>query len=254
MTLRLLIVLLAVAIAGCSSEPKKKVEPVKAAEINVQLGVQYMNQGNFDIALGKFKKALKQNPDSVSAHNAIAILYEELGETKLAERHYRRAVQLGPKDSLALNNYGQYLCRTGRWKEAERYFKKATRDPLYKTPEVALTNAGICAWQAGQQDKAEKYFRAALEANPLDARALFQMAKLSFAQGNYLRTRAYLQRYEQVAKHTPETLWLGIETEKRLGDRSAVATYSMLLQDRFPDSPQARGLRSGGTDERSGGD
>ena len=108
-----------------------------------------MNQGRLDFALEKFKKALKQNPDSVSAHNAIAVLYEELGETRLAERHYRKAVQLDPKDSLALNNYGQYLCRVGRWKDAERYFNKATRDPLYKTPEVALTNAGICAWQAG---------------------------------------------------------------------------------------------------------
>ncbi len=249
----LLVVLAALVAIGCSSEPKRKVEPHKAAEINAQLGVQYMNQGSYDIALAKFKKALKQNPDSVAAHNGIAILYETLGETRLAEKHYRKAVSLGPKDSFALNNYGQYLCRTGRWKDAERYFKKATRDPLYKTPEVALTNAGICAWQAGEQDKAEQYLRAALEANPLDPRALFQMAKLSFSQGNYLRTRAYLQRYEQVASHTPESLWLGIETEKRLGDSSAVASYSMLLQDRFPESPQARGLRAGAVDERTGG-
>ena len=68
------------------------------------------------------------------------------------------------------------------------------------------------------------------------------MAHLSFDQDNYLSARAYLERYSQVAKHTADSLWLGVRTEKQLGDRDQVASYALKLRANFPDSEQAKFL------------
>ena len=73
------------------------------------------------------------------------------------------------------------------------------------------------------------------------------MAKLSFETGRYLPARGYLQRYVAAAKHTAESLWLGIQIEQQLGDKDAISSYALLLKNTFPDSDQARLLRESGT-------
>ena len=56
--------------------------------------------------------------------------------------------------------------------------------------------------------------------------------------------RAYLQRYADVAAHTPESLWLGVRTENQLGDDDQMATYRLKLRAKFPDSDEAKYLES----------
>ena len=53
-----------------------------------------------------------------------------------------------------------------RWADAEPYFRRAADNATYATPEVALTNAGVCARDAGEPEEAAENFRAALDAQP----------------------------------------------------------------------------------------
>lgn len=243
MRARLVTLLLAVALTtACGSANVRDEEARSAAQYNVELGLQYMQEGMNQVAMEKFRKALRQDPSLAAAHNAIAVLYESLGEIDQADHHFQRAVRLDSRDSRAHNNYGAFLCRQDRWEDAEAHFVAAASDPLYETPEMVYTNAGICAHRAGDLDKAELYLRKALEAAPEYAVALRGMAQVSMEQGDYLKVRAYLQRYQAVARHTPQTLMLGIRAEEQLGDRNAVSSYRLLLKNNFPDSPQAREL------------
>ena len=106
----------------------------------------------------------------------------------------------------------------------------------YKTPESALENAGVCAAQIPNAEKAEDYLRKALSINDKLPVALAEMADLMFKKQNYLSTRAYLQRFGEVSKPTARSLWLGIRTERKLGDKEAEARYAKLLQSQYPDS------------------
>lgn len=213
-----------------------------AADIYVKLAVAYMREGQMDQALKKARHGLQLDPNNASAHNVTALLYERLGESAMAEQHYQRAVKLGPQDPYIRNAYGSFLCTQKRFEAADQEFKLALRNPLYETPEVALTNAGVCAERSGQPEQAETYFRQALRANAKFPVALLRMARISFEKGSYLSSRGYLQRYLEVAKHTADTLWLGIRTERELGDRDAVASYELLLRAKFPDSEEMRQL------------
>lgn len=217
--------------------------PDTLAETHVKLGVGYLQQGQRDLALSRLRRALELDPNLPSGHNAIAILYEQLGEMERAAQHYQRAVELGPQDSSAHNNYGAFLCKRNELDKAEEQFLLALKNPLYETPELAYENAGLCALRKPDAAKAETYFRSALQLNPKLPASLYQMALLHFERGDYLPARGYLQRYTEVAKHNAQSLWLGIRIERALGDKNAVASYTLLLRSNFPDSEEAKLLQ-----------
>lgn len=230
--------------AGCASSPTPKgpTSDEKSAHINTQLGVAYMRQGEFQQALEKLQKAVRQNPQLAEAHAASAVLYERLNEPEKAMEHHRRAVELAPEDSAALNNYGRFLCGRKQFDKAETYFQRAAQNPLYRTPEVPLANAASCAENAGQNEKAEQYFLRALQANPKFPFALLRMADRRQQGGHALSARGFYQRYLAVAPQTAESLWIGIQIEQELGDQSALGSYALLLKGKFPDSEEARRL------------
>ncbi|MGB1702037.1 MAG: type IV pilus biogenesis/stability protein PilW [Cycloclasticus sp.] len=242
-TLRLLAVWLVMMLVACQSQQIKNDETSSiqgseksAADVYVSLGVEYMNRGMNEVALEKLKKAIVVDPFSSNAHNVLAVLYDRLGEKPLAGEHYQKAISLSPKNSSAQNNYARYLCSIKKYDLADEHFNKALKNPLYRSAIVALTNAGTCAWNAGNLEKAETYYRTALQRNKQSALTLLQMAKLKFEMKNYLSVRAYLQRFKEVNKHTPASLWLGIQAEDILGDKNSVASYVLQLRQLYPDS------------------
>ncbi|MFT5140861.1 MAG: type IV pilus assembly protein PilF, partial [Rhodothermales bacterium] len=121
----------------------------QAAEINTSLGQEYLERGKYEIALEKLKKAINSDPDYAPAHTVIAVLYERIGELDLAEKHYLTAVDILPNNGDVNNNYGVFICQNGEPERAAAYFYKATLDPFYRTPAVALANAGSCELQQG---------------------------------------------------------------------------------------------------------
>jgi type IV pilus assembly protein PilF len=217
------------------------------SDIYVRLAIAYMQEGQLGMALKKIKRGIELDSTNGEAHNVLAIIYQRLGETSLAEKHFGRASRLQPRNPYIRNAYGSFLCQQQRYDAADEQFRTALENPLYKTPEVALTNAGICAKKSGDMEEAENYFRTALRHRSDYPQALIQMAQLSYDVGEPLSSRGYLQRFHKVAKHTPSSLWLAIQTERVLGDKNAEASYQMLLRGNYPDSDEMKLLRESST-------
>lgn len=242
-----LIAILFFLIGGCATAaPRSNAESKgrKAAEINVALAQGYMKQDKLEIALEKLERALQQDANYADAHTVIAVLYERINRPALAEEHYRRAAQLQPKLGMVNNNYGTFLCRLGRLDEAVKYFDKALDDPFYQTRDVALTNAGTCQLQGNRVEEAEKDFRDALQANANNAEALYQLARLLYGKSDYLRARAFLQRFDSLGQANPDALLLGHGIEAKLGNTREAGEYARRLRTEFPDSDQTRQLES----------
>ncbi len=239
---RVLAALLACVLAGCvsstGSRPAKQGSASKAsaAQLQVQLGQGYMEQGEFEIALEKLNRAIELDPSSADAHTVIAVLYEQIGRPERAETHYQRSLQLKPESGLMLNNFGAFLCRTGRHVESIEHFRKALEDPFYRTPEAALANAGSCARKAGMLPEAENYYREALARKPRDASVLLDMADMMFQSGNFMSARAFMQRYQALGSSSAEALGLAVRIERALGDKPAAADYLEKLRSSYPDS------------------
>lgn len=248
----LLIALLLCGAAGCATSggvsnnntPTKKQE---AARANTELGQRYMQQGQLELAMEKLTRALEADANYTDAHTVIAVLYERIGNAPKAGEHYRRASQLKPNSGAEANNYGWFLCNSGKPDEAAQYFDRAIADPFYRTPALALGNAGICLARAGKYDEAEQKLRVALEQDQNNTEALFQMASVLYVKRDYFRARAFMQRYEGMANARPDTLMLGRNIELQLGNADAVRDYTRRLLQDFPNSQQARMLDAPGT-------
>jgi type IV pilus assembly protein PilF len=239
--------------AGCAATPDSTgasdSKARQAAQINTSLGREYLDRGQYEVALEKLKKAINADPDYAPGHTLIAVLYEQIGEPELAERHYHAAVKASPDNGDVNNNYGVFLCNSGRNPQAEKHFLRALDDPFYTTPQVAYANAGSCMLDSGDLDKAERYLRQSLEYDKDFPDALLTMAGLEFQTGDYLRARAFIQRYEAASTQTAESLLLGMQIESRLHDAAAARDYEARLLARFPNSPQAAVAKSGDRNE-----
>jgi type IV pilus assembly protein PilF len=229
-------------LAGpCAAQSSADRDPMdEAARINARLGVEYMKQGQLAIARDKIEKALQQNSRDPGVQLSAGLLYEQLREEDKAERHYRQSLRLDPGNPESQNALGAFLCRNGQAKKGEETFLLAARNPLYRTPEVAYTNAGVCARRAGRLAESEEYLRLAVSQRGQYPEALLQMAGVSFERRNFLQSRAFLQRYLATTSGTAEVLMLGYQVEMALGDAAAASEYETRLKERFPDSPEAR--------------
>jgi len=243
--LKILILVMVFFLTACSSTPEKSEQSMrKAAETNTALGRNYMDRGQYEIALEKLKRAVGYDKTYAPAHTMLGVLYETIGEKEAAGKEYRLALRYDPEDGSVNNNYGAYLCANGQPEDADRYFLAAIADPFYQTPGIAMANAGSCALDRGDLDKAESYLRQSLAYDNQQGSALLPMAEVSYLQGQYLKARAFLQRYEALGVMDEESLVLGYRIEKALGDEEAANKYWLELQKRYPNSKQAGNIAS----------
>jgi len=245
-----IILLMFTVLVGCGANggtrPVQNVaSDPKAADLNMRLGINYMQRGNYAIALEKLEKALTQNPNLPSAHNTIASLYQHLNEMEKAEYHFKQAIRLQPDYSAAHNNYGVFLCQQKEYVEAGEHFLEAVKNPLYESPAKAYENAGLCVNRIPDQTLAEEYFRKALQIDPQSSKSLLQMAKLKLLNIEYIDAKSYIERYKKVADWSPQALYTAIQIEEHLDDKNALASYKMLLKGKFPDSDEAQQVKAG---------
>lgn len=224
-------------LVACVAEEGHLKAAAETSNINVQLGMTYMQQGNNKTAMKRLQKSIRQNPDNALAYSTLGLLNARLGETEEAESNFKKAVKLDPVNSGIRNNFGAFLCKQKRYKESQVQFLQAIKNPLYGTPEHAYLNAGSCT---DNKAEAEKYFRASLRRNPRFPAGLLKMASLSLDLKRYLSARGYIQRFHAVHKPVAASLWVSIQVEKVLGDTNLRASQVMLLKEKFPDSEENR--------------
>ena len=214
------------------------------AHIHTDLGAGYFAQRQMAVSLDEFSTAAQIDPSYAPAHNGLGLVYAALREDEKAETSFRRALQLDPGSSESHNNYGTFLCSRNRVDESIKEFLAALKNPLYATPETAWLNAGICALKKGDQENAETYLQNALQAQPGMWSANYQLANIYFARGNHVLANKHFQLAMQSGEPTPDLVLLGVRIARALGDNNAEASFSMLLRNKFPDSEQAKALRS----------
>jgi type IV pilus assembly protein PilF len=233
-----------VALSACAGSGGARSSASDAATANMNLGAGYLRQGNTTLAIERLQRALAQDPRLVEAHSTIAVAYDQIGNLEEAETHFRRATQLAPTNGAAANSYAVFLCRQNRWTDAEPYFRRAAADLTYATPEVALTNAGVCARSAGADEDAAESFRAALARNPRYGDALLNMMELSYQGGNFLQTRAFVQRYLDSQQPTAAVLWLCFQVERELDNDEAADRCAAQLRNGFRGTDEVQQLEA----------
>ena len=256
-----LLVAIALALAGCASKPtapapapapeptpikSQEATPEQRAQIRTELAAGYYERGQMDIALQELGNAKALDPTYAKIYDIYGLVYAMLGERAKAEENFRQAIALAPDNADFRENWGAYLCATGREREAMPEFERVLKDPLYKTPEIALINAGKCSAAFGDTKAAEDYLRRALVVSPGNATAAYNLALLAYRQSRVGEARAWMRPVMQLAQPPAEALYLGYCIERQQGDREAERSYESQLKNRWPDSAEAKAVAGGG--------
>lgn len=211
------------------------------ARVHTELGAAYLKERKLAIALEEFNIATRTDPTYAMGYNGLGIVHAALGELDKADAAYLKAIQLEPNNSESHNNYGNFLCNNGRYDDSIKHFLEAVKNPLYTTPHMAYTNAGICSNRKKDVVNAEKYFSLALRVEPLNSTAAYQLANIQFNRGDALGAKSTLQNV-LIASPNPESLWLGVKIERILGNKDNEASYAIQLRKLYPNSVETQQL------------
>lgn len=222
----------------------QEVSPQRRSELHTDLAAGYYERGQMDIALDELNEAVKLDPINARTYNIYGLVYTVLGENAKAEQSFARGLALAPQDSEIRQNWGWYLCTHDRVKESIPEFERAVSNPLYKTPEIPLINAGRCSATIGESALAESYFLRALRTAPTNEAATYGLALLAYKAARHDDARRWMRAIRQT-NLPPEALFLGMCVERKLGDRQAESSYAAQLRNRYPDSAEARALAAG---------
>ena len=139
----LLVLLAAVAAPGCGKTSARRSGAAKTAQKYVDLGEDYLAEGNRKKALAAYSKAIQVDPQCQTAYVRRGLMHKEAGQHKKAMHDFTKAIEIDATDSypyelrrdLYRNVYhdeakaeaddkAAALIRQGRWDELPKLRKK----------------------------------------------------------------------------------------------------------------------------------
>jgi len=122
-----LLCLAALAAASCgtnSIEVRSIKQPLaqgtQSANFRVAEGNSQLAMGNVGLAIESYRKALREQPDSVPALIGMATCYERMGRSDLSRRNFELALAVDPANTEIYSLFAQSLDAQGQRDEAAR--------------------------------------------------------------------------------------------------------------------------------------
>ncbi|WP_165795019.1 type IV pilus biogenesis/stability protein PilW [Solimicrobium silvestre] len=221
----------------------------KRAAIRLQLGISYLQQDQFPVALKELNNAISIDPTLADAYGVRAVVYMQMQENNLAEQDFLRVMKLAPNNPDHTSNYAWFLCQNGKEKQAMDMFDRVIKDRTYTQPVKALNNAGLCSLKMKDDVLAESYFAQALRFDVNNATTNLNLAHLSYKKQDWTRGQFYVNRLIKVEAYTPEVLWLAIKIDHKLNDLISESSLVVQLRRRFPESDEYAKFQRGAFDE-----
>jgi len=231
------------------SRPMSDITPATPAEsrarVHVDLGMAYFEIGRYDVARDEGRIALNDSPGYAPAYHLLGLAYMLIEENGPARQNFEAALSAAPGDPDFNNSYGWFLCTQGEELRGLERLAQAARNPYYRHATRSYTNAGLCHLRLKDDAAAEGQFLAAVQADPANRQALYQLADIGYRGGRYDQARTHLIRLHQQSEPTAASAWLGLRTERRLGNRDAEASYASQLGSRFAESDEYQSMTQG---------
>jgi type IV pilus assembly protein PilF len=206
------------------------------ARLHTELGANYLQRGQFAVALDELREAVRIDPSYGLAHSIMALVHANLGEDPKAEAAFRRAIEVAPNEGDIRNQYGSFLCGQNKTEEGLAQFEAALRLPLYQTPNVALENAGSCALAAKRIRPAEAYFNRLVQVAPFSSRGYQGLAAVALSTSRYEEVQRQVELGLRTQQYTPQLYFYGACAERKLGNPLREREYRAQLKQRFADS------------------
>ncbi len=171
-------------------------------ESHLNIGLIYVDQGQFDSAETAYRAALGLQPTFTQAAVNLADLYRLQGRDAEGEKTLRQALELDPHNAAAHHALGLLLIRQKRLPEALAALAEAARlgenNPRYSYVYAVALNG------AGQGERAIQTLETVLAKHPNDRDTLMALATFQRDAGHLDAARDYARRLAALEPDHPE--------------------------------------------------
>lgn len=190
---------------------------------------QLMDEGDLNTSEVAVIQGLQIHPDSV----ALKLKY---GQVLLSKGRYEQAIKyISLAEKMEANNPDIHLIKGSAWlilgedHAAEKSFGKAVKTAGSEEDDI-LFHIGEAYVQAGEVKKAVLFFEKALQKNPLNETALYELGFFSDMRGDFKKSIDYYNRYLDIDPFNYSTWFnLGITYNKAGDFKKAVEAYEFSL-------------------------
>ena len=154
------------------------------------LGRNAEGRGQWEVAIGHYRRALDLDPTHADAHSSLGMALGLVGQNEEAIRHLQEALRIRPDHPRTLSNLGAALMAQGRAREAIHHYRQALR--LESRYAEAHNNLGLALSTIGRPREAMEHFARAIEINPRYAEALSNFGAALIKQGSLDRAIRHL--------------------------------------------------------------
>ncbi|MBF8222739.1 type IV pilus biogenesis/stability protein PilW [Halomonas sp. 328] len=225
LTLPLLLVA-SLGLGGCAGQAVQQ-SSTSPARAYTDLGLAYLERNNLPRAMAALDHALEADPRDGEALQAMAIVYQRQGETRLADEFFQRALGHDPGFTRARNNYAAFLYDQGHTREACAQLEQASSDTQYNNRAQLFANLGQCQREIGEVAAARQSLERAQAIDARAPRSYYLLAELEYAQGNYARAWEQLQVFMRLAGATPDSQRLASQISAAQGGNTSSSTLPL---------------------------
>lgn len=169
-----------------------------AAKKEYELGLKFVNKGDFQQAANHFQEALTIYPDYLAARNDLGAQFLKLKRIDEAEKHFETVLSNDPKNFNAKFNMGLVEMERRHYNEAISLLKQAIG--IDSTRPVARLWIGIAKLELGDLEAAEtELTRALIMGGPDCVAAHYHLGRIYFNRGDLNAAARWVQAYIQLA-------------------------------------------------------
>jgi tetratricopeptide (TPR) repeat protein len=180
-------------LSGCLTtvSSEHKVDPVGLAAAVRDVGLDYMRQGNYAMAIRTLQEAQRQNPNDPKTYSGLGEAYRSKGLLAEAEVNFLLALETDPnpqsvnRQNATLTLAAVYI-QLEQYPDAEVLCQILIDDPTYASPWIALSNRGWAQYKSRRFQEARSSYEQALDFRSDYAVAHFNLGILDQEQGRWL--------------------------------------------------------------------
>lgn len=204
------------------------IEPNNSKIYN-ELAITYYYKRDYEKALSAFDRAIKINPSYAMAYNNRGIIYSDLKQFEAAVENYKKAVELNPEYASAYNNLGNTYNNIKLYDEAIESYKKTLE--LNPNRADAYHNLGALYYIKKLYDSAVENYKKAIELNPSKPETYSNLGMVLHSMGRYSESDEFFNKSIELNPNIPETYYLfGVALYERRRFDMAMSSYTRAVE------------------------
>ena len=207
-----------------------------APETHLGKGYEALRLDRYDAAVDEFRAALRLNPKLVMrAQFPLAVALFELKKTEDARKEFeavRQAIGDHPNVSYYL---GRLDLLDRNFAGAARHFTQAVAKPPF--PDTAYY-LGFACFEQGDLAAAEKWLNVAVQANPRDSVAQYQLARVYRKEGREDEANKAFALSTEIRKRDADESQLRAECAKKLDEGPREEAHAVCQRLFDPNDPE----------------